>query len=145
MKILPWKKIVFVFLSLTVITAGVLYFKTARSKGDYTTAINPAFGEYISSYTAGVVNSNAVVRLVLVDDAVDSTSLGETSVKLFDLSPSVKGTTIWLDSRTIEFRPSTRLLSGQVYRSRVCPCYRAGGAKKFKHIQIFLPSHSTEF
>src|SRR5690606_15863298 len=37
------------------------------------------------------------------------------SVKLFELSPSVRGKVVWLDNRTVEFKPDSRLTSGQVY------------------------------
>jgi uncharacterized protein YfaS (alpha-2-macroglobulin family) len=81
-----------------------------------TVQINPAFGEYISTYTAGVVSSSSHIRIILTKEAIDSTSIGqETSVKLFEFSPSLKGKTTWLDRRTLEFKPETRMTSGQVY------------------------------
>jgi alpha-2-macroglobulin len=81
-----------------------------------TVQINPAFGEYISTYTAGVVSSSSPIRIILTKEAIDSTSIGqETSVKLFEFSPSLKGKTTWLDRRTLEFKPETRMTSGQVY------------------------------
>ncbi|MFN5431747.1 MAG: MG2 domain-containing protein [Cyclobacteriaceae bacterium] len=81
-----------------------------------TAQINPAFGEYISTYTAGVVSSSSPIRIILTKEAVDSTSIGqETSVKLFEFSPTLKGKTTWLDRRTLEFKPETRMTSGQVY------------------------------
>ncbi len=112
----PWKKTALGILGVVVVVVGVLYFKNAKSTASEFVAADPAFGEYISSYTAGVVSSSSAVRVVLTNDAVDSTGLGETSVKLFDFSPSVKGATVWLDKRTVEFRPATRLVSGQTYQ-----------------------------
>lgn len=79
------------------------------------TYINPAFGEYISSYTAGVVNSNASLRIVFAQKAVDSTSVGQEAGKLFSFSPSLEGKATWLDVSTVEFKPSRRMPSGQVY------------------------------
>lgn len=112
---LPLKKIGLGAIGLAVVIIVGFYFQTAKSKSTAAAGINPAFGEYISSFTAGVVNSGSAIRIVLATDAVDSTSLGETSINLFDFSPSIKGKTIWLDNRTVEFRPAARLLSGQVY------------------------------
>ncbi|MFN6090773.1 MAG: hypothetical protein ACK47E_18665, partial [Cyclobacteriaceae bacterium] len=78
--------------------------------------INPAFAEFISTYTTGVIGSGSSIRIILSKEAVDSTSVGqETSVKLFEFSPSLKGKTTWLDRRTLEFKPETRMTSGQVY------------------------------
>jgi len=54
---------------------------------------------------------------VLSHDVAEETAVGtETTLKLFELSPSVKGTTIWVDKRTLEFRPAARLVSGQLYK-----------------------------
>ncbi len=115
---IPWKKIALGTLVLGAFVVAVFYFKNAKSLGTSTASgVNPAFGEYISSYTAGVVGSGSSLQIVLANDAVDSTGLGETSVNLFNFKPSLKGTTTWLDRHTIEFRPQTRMISGQVYET----------------------------
>jgi uncharacterized protein YfaS (alpha-2-macroglobulin family) len=104
-------------LGVVAIVAGVLYVKQAASSPYGAGIVNPAFSEYISSYTSGVIGSGSPIRIVLANDAIDSTSLGESSVNLFDFSPSVKGKTIWLDKRTVEFQPASRLISGQTYKA----------------------------
>lgn len=116
MKSVSWKKIVLALSVVAVVVAGVLYFPTSTGKKSAENVINPAFAQYISSYTAGVVTSGSAIRIVLSEDVVDSTQIGqETTVKLFDFSPGISGKTIWLDKRTAEFRPENRLNSGQVY------------------------------
>jgi uncharacterized protein YfaS (alpha-2-macroglobulin family) len=81
-----------------------------------TTYVDPAFGEFITSYTAGVVSSNSTIKIVFAKAALPSdASLGETSASYFDISPSVEGKTVWLDNQTIEFRPSQRMKAGQIY------------------------------
>ena len=112
---LPWKKVLFGLAALGVLLAGILYFQNAGSKGPAIATVNPAFGEYISSYTAGVVSSGSTFRITLAVDPNEPVSPGETGAKLFDFNPSLKGVTVWLDHRTVEFRPSERLRSGQVY------------------------------
>jgi alpha-2-macroglobulin len=111
------KKVIIGIVAVVVGAAAVFYFTTVKSaKTSFNSAINPAFGEYISSYTAGVISSGSPIRIVLSQDVVDSLSVGsETTVKLFDLSPKVAGSTFWLDRRTVEFRPTARLTSGQIY------------------------------
>src|SRR5579871_342076 len=106
----------------SAIAGGVLvaaflgyYFTQGRNSRPEFAAIDPAFGEYISSYTSLSVNSGSTIRIVLAKEAIDSASIGEASTKLFEFSPSIKGITVWLDRRTVEFRPSGRLKSGQVY------------------------------
>jgi uncharacterized protein YfaS (alpha-2-macroglobulin family) len=103
-------------LGVIAIVAGVMYVKRAESSSRGTGMVNPAFSEYISSYTSGVISSESPIRIVLSNDAVDSASVGETSVNLFDFSPSLKGRTVWLDTRTVEFQPATRMVSGKTYQ-----------------------------
>ncbi|MBK8503543.1 MAG: hypothetical protein IPL46_15825 [Saprospiraceae bacterium] len=75
-----------------------------------------AFASYISSYTTGTVSSGTTIRVMLSQPYGDSSILsGESTLKLFRFDPAVKGSTFWLDNRTVEFRPSSRLSSGQLY------------------------------
>ncbi len=116
MQNLPWKKIAIAVVAIGIIAFAIFYFTNGAGKKPSSSYIDPAFGEYITSYTAGVVPSNSSFRIILSSDVVDSASIGqETSVKLFDFNPSVKGKTIWLNRNTVEFIPETRLASGQIY------------------------------
>ena len=113
---LPWKKIAVGVTAILVIAFGVFYFTNLPARKPVAHIVDPAFGEYVSSYTAGVVNSGSKLRIMLSQDVVDSAEVGqETSVKLFSFRPSIPGKTIWLDRRTVEFQPEGRLASGQVY------------------------------
>ena len=112
----PWKKTIIGGLIVGVLVFAILYLTNSSDKKPSPSYINPAFGEYITSYTAGVVSSGSTIRIILAKDAVDSSSIGqETSVKLFSFSPTIKGKTVWLDKNTVEFRPEARLISGQIY------------------------------
>ena len=120
MKNFPWKKIGLFGIGLVTAAAAVFYFIPGKGAKTFNSAINPAFGEYISSYTAGVVSSGSPIRIIFSKDAVDSSAIGnETSAKLFEFSPSIEGATIWHDRRTVEFKPSSRLISGQIYEVHV--------------------------
>ncbi|MBT1702737.1 Ig-like domain-containing alpha-2-macroglobulin family protein [Chryseosolibacter indicus] len=116
MKTLPWKRIAIAAIALGIVVTGVFYFTNSIGKKQTQAFINPAFGEYISSYTAGIVSSGSTIRIVLSTEAVDSSQVGtESSVKLFNFNPGVNGKTIWLDRKTVEFRPEKKLTSGHVY------------------------------
>ncbi|HEY8937933.1 MAG TPA: MG2 domain-containing protein, partial [Cyclobacteriaceae bacterium] len=116
MKNLPWKKIGIGTLIAGIAAFGIYYFTNSARGNQAPSYINPAFGEYITSYTAGVVPSASSVRIILAQEVADSSQVGqESSVKLFSLSPSVSGKTTWLDKRTVEFKPESRLTSGQIY------------------------------
>src|SRR5688572_17118121 len=118
MQNLPWKKIAIGVVAVGIIAFGVFYFTESRGKKASDNFINPAFSEYITSYTAGVISSGSSIRIILANDAVDSTFIGrESSVNLFSFSPTLKGKTLWLDRRTVEFVPETRMGSGQIYEA----------------------------
>jgi alpha-2-macroglobulin len=118
MKNLPWKLIATGIAGVILIAVAVYFINTRSSNAVAKNYINPAFGEYISSYTAGVIPSGSTLMVVLANNVADSASIGqETSVKLFDFRPSIKGKVYWVDARTLEFRPESRLPSGQVYEA----------------------------
>jgi alpha-2-macroglobulin len=113
---LPWKKIGLGTVAIAIVAFAVFYFQNAKSKSPFGAGINPAFGEHITSYTAGIVGSGSTVRIILSENAVDSLEIGqEASAKLFEFSPAIDGKATWLDRRTVEFQPSARLTSGQMY------------------------------
>src|SRR5258706_1657028 len=119
MKESPWKKLGPAGIGVAIVMVATFYFSTGRSTKTYSASISPAFAAYISSYTAGVISSESAIRIILAEDATDSPSVGkETSVKLLEFSPSLKGTSRWLDRRTLEFKPAGRLISGQFYEVR---------------------------
>jgi alpha-2-macroglobulin len=116
MKSLSWKKVALGAVALVVAVAGIFYFKSSSGSKPAPSFINPAFGEYITSYTAGVISSQSPIRIILSKDVVDSADVGkETSVKLFEFQPQIKGKTAWVDQHTVEFTPESRLTSGKIY------------------------------
>lgn len=119
MKIHSWKKIAAGLVVLGLAVTGIYYFSSRPDKNSIPLTINPAFAEFISSYTTGVIRSGSTVTIVLSADGVDSTDVGkEAPQQLFDFSPSLSGKAVWRDRRTVEFIPDTRLASGQIYRTR---------------------------
>ncbi|MCK6616708.1 MAG: MG2 domain-containing protein [Cyclobacteriaceae bacterium] len=120
MKNFPWKKVVLVVLVIGVFVAGFFYFKPGAATREPVTYINPAFAEYISTYSAGLLSSGTPLRIGFTQDVADSAWVGkETSAKLMEFSPAVKGKTTWLDRRTLEFKPEGRWLSGQRYEVKL--------------------------
>ena len=116
MQTLSWKKIAIALVAVGLVALGIFYATNSKGTKPPVTYINPAFGEFIASFTAGVIESGSTIRIMLTQDVVDSSAVGqETSVKLFSFSPSLKGKTVWLDRRTVQFTPEARLMSGQLY------------------------------
>lgn len=114
----PLKKIAAGAVAIVVIIFAVLYFRNSEGTSRPDTYIDPAFSEFITSYTAGVIPSAATIRVILAQEAIDSSLIGsESSVELFSFKPAVKGKTRWIDKRTVEFIPERKLASGQMYNA----------------------------
>jgi alpha-2-macroglobulin len=78
--------------------------------------VDPAFSKYIDAYTSGIISKTSALKIQLATDASTTHALGEaTGDALFSFSPSVKGKMIWLDARTIEFKPDQNLKPDQLY------------------------------
>jgi uncharacterized protein YfaS (alpha-2-macroglobulin family) len=110
-----YKKIGYGVLVLALIVVFVFYYTTSTSQRSNPGAINPAFGEYISSYTAGVISSGSPIRIILSKDVADLDMVGKDAGKLFSFKPLINGKAVWLDMRTVEFTPDSRMTSGQTY------------------------------
>src|SRR4051812_20635784 len=82
------------------------------------TILDPAFKAYISALTTGTISSETPIRIQLANDIIKSNEVGSNIQKtLFEFSPAIKGTAIWKDERTIEFRPAVRMEQGQQYKA----------------------------
>lgn len=94
---------------------GCMFFykKHSITTGAHT---NPAFGLYINAYTSGVISRESTIRILLTNEMESVIEFGKPVEKtLFDFSPAIKGTVVWLDRRTIEFRPDQPLPSNAKY------------------------------
>jgi len=78
--------------------------------------VDPAYSKYIDAYTSGIISKTSSIKIQLAADASTTHPIGEaTGDALFELSPSAKGKAVWLDARTIEFKPEKELTPDQVY------------------------------
>ena len=114
-------KILIIALSVIIITFSlIIHFSNTSSAKKYNEPadIDPAFAAYISSYTAGVISSNANIQIILAQNVADSTLFGKpVAQQMFDFNPRIKGQSFWLDERTIEFRPDNQLPNGKKFEA----------------------------
>jgi hypothetical protein len=104
-------------LVITILLGFAVFFKIRIHHSD--TKENPAFGAYISAYTSGVISSESTIRILLTNELTTPIEIGKPIDKtLFDFLPSIKGTAVWIDNRTIEFRPEQRLPSNTIYEAK---------------------------
>ncbi len=70
---------------------------------------------FVEAYTQGQVSCQASLRMVLTKPSEKAKPGQEVSEKLFSFSPSVEGTTVWVDNNTLEFHPKNPLERGKEY------------------------------
>ena len=82
------------------------------------TKADSAFKAYIASFTSGTISKEAAIRVSLQADAVKPEAVNTAAEKNpFTFSPGIKGTAVWVDSRTVEFRPAELLRPGTAYNA----------------------------
>ena len=105
------KKVFLILLAAAVLTA-------CGKKKSEIPAVNPAFIDYVSGFTSGVVSATSDVVLTLVADLPEAIREQSLNEDLLEIRPSVKGNYSWLNSRTLEFVPEALLDPGKVYQCR---------------------------
>jgi len=111
------RKMLFFLTGLAVIGILSIPFLKKSGSGMHAEKINPAFSEYISAFTSGYISKESTIRILLASE-VNGVELNKpVEEKLLKFSPNIEGTTVWIDSRTIEFRPKSKLPSGQKYEA----------------------------
>lgn len=95
----------------------VFLITACKQKKEQTTRIDPGFSDYISGFTSGVISSTSGIK-VIFNEPVQEKTEGKTE-DLLELSPSVEGQLTWKNDRTLEFKPSGRLPSGQNFEAEL--------------------------
>jgi len=108
-------------LFITAAVVATLIFLTWFSKNKSTSSENKesiAFSAYVNAYTSGIISSESTIRILLTNEMETPIEIGKPIDKtVFDFSPSIKGIAVWIDSRTIEFRPEKPLPNNTHYKA----------------------------
>jgi alpha-2-macroglobulin len=70
------------------------------------------FGKYVQAFTSGVISTGSTISVILTQPL---SGVENTNKQLFRFSPEIKGETVVVNDRLIEFRPSQPLRSGTIY------------------------------
>ncbi|MEA3461670.1 MAG: MG2 domain-containing protein, partial [Bacteroidota bacterium] len=105
------KKLLLLLLTVAVITG-------CKEKKSEIPAIDPAFINYVSGFTSGVVSASSNIALTLVSDIPEAIREKSLEMELLEFKPSVKGSYSWVDSRTLEFSPAGTLDPGTMYQCK---------------------------
>ncbi|HPH15750.1 MAG TPA: hypothetical protein PK029_01160, partial [Bacteroidales bacterium] len=75
----------------------VISFSTCGEKKLKPIYIDPAFAEYIISFTSGVISSASPIRVRMVQEQASAVAGEELKDNPFDFSPNIEGKAVWID------------------------------------------------
>ena len=105
------KRISLISMTVIMLIASCFLFSCKQKKNIIPSA---DFAPYISAYTGGQISKEATIVIELAEKLSDT----EKKQNLFSFSPSIKGTTRWINGNTVEFVPDEGALkSGMSYNA----------------------------
>ncbi len=110
------KRLLIIIAALTAAIILSLSIFKHTAKGHMQDKVNPAFGAYIAAYTSGIISNESHIRIRFASEVATIAEFDKpVKEEVFNFSPSLPGKAYWVDSRTIEFRPTNRMPSNQKY------------------------------
>ncbi len=89
---------------------------SCKKKDKLVEEFNPAFTEKIVAFTSGKISAESTIRIILAEDNPHAGEVNSPAPgNILKFKPEIKGSAVWSDKRTIEFRPESKLKSGQQY------------------------------
>lgn len=109
------KRLPYVLTGLILITALFWFYSCGPTRPEIL-KIDPAYSEYVSGYTSGIVSRRDAVRIELVEAVPGLEKFSEKKLNsLFRIEPAVKGEVVAIGDRLIDFVPDEPLPSNQFY------------------------------
>ncbi len=105
-------RITVLVLSLIVLVASC---GKKDGKDDFSSARN-LYVDYISSYSSGIMSRTSDIKIKFAKE-IEGIEIGQQADGLFEFSPSIAGSAVWEDKRTLVFSPNEPLPSGTKYEA----------------------------
>ena len=103
----------------TLFFISVLFMVSCGDSSKTPPKVDPAITEYVSAFTAGIVSSEAKIRVIFNKNVLSAKPSETADKNLFDFSPNIDGQAIWVDSRTLEFTPEEPMKNGKLYKGNL--------------------------
>jgi len=107
------KQLIFLFAGILFVT---FLFSCKKKQEQQPETLDPAYSQYVSSFTGGVISCKSPIRIELALDPRQEVKPG-TAVpgKVISLEPKVEGEVQWINSRTLAFVPKGKMKQGASY------------------------------
>lgn len=103
-----------------VVGAAIFFYVIGYKASKQTSLQSKDFSAYITTFSSGSISTRDAIRVTFAANVAEGNMVGkEAESRLLRVKPSVKGTHIWADERTLEFIPSTPLKSDSEYQVTV--------------------------
>ena len=77
---------------------------------------NSALSSVVSGFSGGSLSAEGPLRVTLVNAQIDTNGIHKVlENNPFEVTPAVKGSAVWIDERTLEFRPAEKFERGRKY------------------------------
>ena len=108
--------------------------------------IDPEFARYIVAFTYGNISPDSYIEIELAQELPAVELNAETQEKFFSFSPSIKGKTYWINSRTIRFVPDAgQLKPGKEYKAKFHLDKALKVEPKFKTFNFYFKVNEQNF
>jgi uncharacterized protein YfaS (alpha-2-macroglobulin family) len=132
------------FLTAFLLVFILLLNSCDQGKNQYQKQSGPDYNPEISAFTSGLISNQSTIRVRLSSEPEGEQDLNlAIDKKILSIEPGVEGTTYWVDTRTLEFRPRNPLPSGENFVASLdlSSLLKNKDAKKFSFSFSTLPLH----
>ncbi|MBK0381751.1 hypothetical protein I5M32_02155 [Pedobacter sp. SD-b] len=134
--------------AIAIIAIGIILYFSFKTEPNNEN--NPAFAKYIDAYTSGTISKKASIKIQLAGEVKGVHSVNEpVNDDVLKFSPSIKGKAVWIDERTIGFKPDEDLEPGKKYDATLNLNKLTDVPKELAEFnfsfQVIKPSFKVEF
>ncbi|MDD4192060.1 MAG: MG2 domain-containing protein, partial [Mangrovibacterium sp.] len=101
---------------ITLLLFIVFLFSCKSQKEEQAEPLDPAYSQYVSSFTSGVISCKSPIQVELaLDPKLEAKPGADVPGKIISLEPKVAGKVQWVNSRTLAFVPEETMKPGTSY------------------------------
>ena len=106
--------------SLTLLLLSLVVLSITACKNKQTTSSISDVSSYVYAYTSGVITKSTPIRTRFTQEVISTNQIGTVVDKaIFKIKPSIAGSAVWEDTRTILFKPEETFSSDETYHVTV--------------------------
>lgn len=125
---------------------AVLLSSCGKPNPKITDTLDPAYAQYVSSYTSGIISCKSPIVVQFNQDPLHPEQPGtNVAGELISLSPAVKGRVQWVDDHTLAFQPDEQMKPDAEYRVTVALGKILDVPKEYREMQFTVKTIKQSF